>query len=105
MKAALRSLGLLTAFFLILSISVGGRPVFDYLHDFSRPATTRAQAAVEDFFFRSVAGTQTYSKKLFENSVPRVNAGRLRASGGIGVPADAVTAEDKARLDALIKNH
>ncbi len=105
MKTVIQSLGLLTAFFLILSITVKGTPVFDHLYGLTAPVTRGAQSWVENFLFLSVKNTRTYSKKIFENSLPRVSGGKLRASNEVGDSAELVSEKDKERLEALIKNH
>lgn len=73
------------------------------------PATSYVQKSTEDFFNRSVAGTQTYSKKLFDNSTPKFkDSVKSKLSGQLkkgGEPEEKITREEKAELDQLIKNH
>ncbi len=104
MKTAIQSLGLVVAFFLFLSITVSGTPLFVHIYGLTAPVTKGVQSAVEDFVSRSADGTRTYSKRLFENSLPRVGGSKLPATA-IGTPAELVSEKDKERLEALIKNH
>jgi hypothetical protein len=109
MKTAAKIFGLLIAFFLVLSITVKDQPLFSYVYDFISPATKSAQDATEGFFKRSVSGTQSYSKKLFDNSVPRVKdsvKSKLSSTKKeVAEPAERITEGEKDQLDQLIKNH
>lgn len=110
MKSALKITALLIFFTLIMSITVDDRPLFTYVYDAISPATKSAQHATEGFFERSVSGTQTYSKKLFDNSIPKVKDSvksklSSRQKLGIAEPAEKILEEEKAQLDDLIKNY
>lgn len=110
MKTALKITGLLFGFLLFLSIEVKDRPIFSHIYGLISPATQFAQNATEDFFERSVDSTQTYSKKLFDNSVPKVKdsvKSKLAAQKKVMVdePAEKITEKDKEELNSLIKNH
>lgn len=109
MKTAFKITGMLLGFFFFLCITVGNKPIFTHLYNLVSPATKFVQAETEGFFSRSVASTQTYSKKLFDNSVPKVKdsvdsklSAQLKKAGE---PLEKITEEDKNELDALIKNH
>lgn len=101
MKTAAKIFGICFGFLLFLSITINEKPIFSYIYNFISPATKYAQDATESFFGRSVASTQTYSKKIFENSVPKVKG----AAKSVAEPAEKITEHEKAELDQLIKNH
>jgi hypothetical protein len=108
MKTIIKTFGLLLGFFLLLSITVKGKPLFTHLYGFISPVANYAQSGIENFFSRSLSSTQTYSKKLFDNSVPRMNdsvKSKLSGSKKIGAPQEDVSSDDQRQLDQLIKNH
>lgn len=108
MRTALKITGLLLGFFFFLCITVKEKPIFVHVYNLVSPATNFVQDATEGFFQRSVASTQTYSKKLFDNSVPKVKdsvRSKMSSTAKASEPAERITAEEKAELDALIKNH
>lgn len=96
-------------FMCFLTVEVNGRPIFNHIYKVISPATTYVQDSVEGLFKTSVAGTKEYSKKLFDNSVPRVKdsvesklSGHARKSAE---PLEKVSEEDRKKLNQLIKNH
>lgn len=109
MKIVLGLFGLFIATILFLSIEIKQRPIFGHIYNFISPATKAGQAAVERFFDSSVDRTHHYSKKLFDNSVPRTrDSVKSRMSGvkkGAGAPEEVITVEEKKELDQLIKSH
>lgn len=108
MRTALKLTCVLFGFFFFLCITVKDKPIFTHIYHVVSPATKYVQNATEDFFGRSVASTQSYSKKLFDNSVPRLKDSvdsKLSARQKIGDPEERITADEKAELDSLIKNH
>ena len=95
-------------FVLLLSITVEGKPLFNYIYDVISPATQYAQEKTLSLFGSSLSTTKVYAKKLFDNSVPSVKqavnekvAGNKKKVGDL----DDITAEDKKGLDNLIKSH
>lgn len=111
MKLVLKTTLLLFVFFLFLCINIGDKPIFAHFYKLVSPATNYVQNKTEDFFNSSVSSTQTYSKKLFDNSIPRVKdsvdsklSSRLKKAAG-GEPEERITNDEKAELDQLIKNH
>ena len=110
MKTILQIFGLLFGFLLFLTIEINDKPIFSHIYRVISPATQYAQNATEDFFARSFSSSKTYSKKLFDNSVPKVKdsvKSKLAAHKKTIVeePAEHITKEDKQELDQLIKNH
>lgn len=111
MKAALKICVILVGFFLFLSITVKNKPIFNYVYDMTSPVTKYAQNATENFFDRSVNSTEKYSKKLFDNSVPKVKdsvKSKLSSTlkqAAAAEPEEKILESEKKELDQLIKNH
>ncbi len=110
MKSALKISGLFTIFIFVLSIRIGGKTIFDGIYQVISPATIAAQKATENFFMRSISGTQSYSKKMFDNSIPNLKdsvKSKLASPKGRadGVPQEVINAQEKEELNDLIKNH
>jgi hypothetical protein len=111
MKTAFKISGLLIGFLLFLSITVNNKPIFHHVYNVISPATIYAQNATAAFFDRSVNSTETYSKKLFDNSVPKLKdsvdsklASTLKKAAK-AEPEEKIMESEKRELDQLIKNH
>lgn len=110
MKSLIKLVVLVITLVLVFSIRVKNQPVFGHIYDLISPATKSAQNATESFFKRSFSHTQTYSKKIFDNSIPRVKdsvKSKLSSQKKVEIaePAEKITEEEKSQLDDLIKNH
>jgi hypothetical protein len=109
MKTVIGIFGIFTSTVLFLAIEINGEPIFSHIYEVISPATQATQKATEDFFDRSMNKTQRYSRKLFDNSVPKVNdAIKSKMSGvkkSVQEPAEKITDSEKAELDELIKSH
>jgi len=108
MKTALRVFGIFVATLLFLSIEIGNKPIFGHLYKMISPVTKGGQKLAESLFDSSVDKTQHYSKKLFDNSAPKVKDSIRSKMSGIknqGRPLEEVSVEDKRQLDALIKEN
>lgn len=108
MKMALKFSILLFAFMCFLTVNVNGRTIFSHIYKVISPATIYVQNSVQDFFEQSVEGTKAYSKKMFDNSVPRFKdsvKSKLSAREKVAEPAERITKKEKQELDQLIKNH
>ena len=109
MKTALKINAMLIGFFLFLSITYKDKPFFNYVYDVISPGTKYVQTATVGFLNRSVSNTQTYSKRLFDNSIPKVKdsiRSKQSAPQRVGAePLEAISTEDQEELDSLIKNH
>lgn len=109
MFAIIRFFGLIIVLVLVLSINVNNKPLFTHIYNFISPATTTVQNATEGFVKKSLSNTGEFSRKLFDNSVPKMKdsvkskLSSQKRQGG--EPAERITDEEKAQLDALIKNH
>ena len=109
MKTALRVFGIFVATLLFLSIEIGDKPIFGHIYKLISPATRGAQKLAESLFDSSVDKTQHYSKKLFDNSAPKVKDSIRSKMSGIknhqGRPLEEISVEDKKELDNLIKEN
>ncbi|HXH31617.1 MAG TPA: hypothetical protein VNJ01_12455 [Bacteriovoracaceae bacterium] len=95
-------------FVLLLSITVEGKPLFNYIYETISPATQYAQAKTLSLFGSSLTTSKVYAKKLFENSVPSVKKSvdeRIASNKKKGDDLEEITPEEKKGLDNLIKAH
>jgi hypothetical protein len=110
MGRSIKVLGLLFAFILFLSITIKERPVFSYIYEILSPISVPAQKHLSLILHDTMVSTQEFSRKLFNNSIPRakdtVNS-KLSSNKKFDVEKnlDAASDEDRAQLEALIKNH
>ncbi len=106
MKKVLQLCGIVVGVILVLSITVKTQTIFDHIYGVISPATMAAQDAVEKLLSKSMESTSIYTKKLFDNSVPKVKdsiqskASSLKKSDA---PSENVTEEDQRQLDQLIR--
>lgn len=107
--SAIKTTCLFFGFILFLSITVKEKPIFMYVYGVISPATTFIQDTTETAIQKSLAGTQKITKKLFDNSVPKMDSVKTRLSGNkkttYGEPDEKISNEDKSELDQLIKNY
>lgn len=102
---------LLIGFLLFLSVTINEKPIFSYIYKVISPVTTSSQKAISSFFSQSVDNTEKYSKKLFDNSVPRLKdrVGSKMSSNlknaPVTEPQEKILDSEKRELDQLIKNH
>jgi hypothetical protein len=101
MKSALKAIGLLIVFLIFLSITINGKPVFNYIYAGISPITLESQKIVEDFVKRSLSGTKNYSVKIFDNSNPRLK--EVVDAKISHLDTEKITDEDKSKLDDLIR--
>lgn len=101
--------GLFFGFCMLLSVTIREKPIFFYIYELISPSTRYVQNKTEDFLQMSFSSTQNYSRKIFENSVPKVKdsvrskfASQKKATGE---PEEKISIEEKNKLDQLIKNH
>jgi uncharacterized membrane protein YukC len=106
----LRILGIAIGLILLLSITVKKRTLFSYVYSVISPLTINVQHATESFLASSFTSTQDYTKKLFDNSLPRVKdsvkshlSSPTRTSAG--APEEKITDSEKKELDQLIRTH
>lgn len=109
MKKILGIFGIFIATVIFLSIEIGNKPIFGHIYNVISPATKGAQNATENFFDRSVNKTEKYSKKLFDNSIPKVKDSVKSKMSAVkkkaAEPLEDITEREKEQLDELIKSH
>ena len=114
MRKLLQISGLSLGLILVLSITIRQRTLFNHIYSVISPMTIAAQNATERFFAKSVDSTKSYSKKLFQNSVPAMRdtvkskaAGLKRSfeNSNEEKPAEEITPAEKQELDSLIRSH
>lgn len=109
MKKMLQIFAIFAVTILFLSIEMNNKPIFGHIYNVISPATRSAQNATEKFFGKSVDQTQHYSKKLFDNSVPRLKdsvKSKMSSKKIVnGPPQEDIPEKDRSELDDLIKKH
>ncbi len=108
MKKIFQFLGLFFATVLFLSIEIKDKTIFGHIHTMISPSTRAAQNAIASFFNRSVDNTHSYSKRLFDNSIPKAKdsiKSKMSSSKKVGKPLEEITHLEKEELDELIKSH
>jgi hypothetical protein len=108
MKTIFQTLGLSLLIVLFLSIQISNRTIFDHVYSVISPVTKASQRSVEHFLAESFSSTTDYSKKLFDNSVPKVKdsvKSKMSASKSSGEPEEILTNKDRSELNDLIKKH
>jgi hypothetical protein len=108
MKSSLHFFGIFLATTLFLAIELNNQTIFSHIYKVISPGTKSAQSAVENFFDNSIHSTRHYSKKIFDNSVPKVKDSVKSKMSGIikskNEPLDEIEDRDKEQLDQLIKS-
>jgi hypothetical protein len=105
------TIGALTIF--ILCLNFNGKPLFEPLYSVVSHISVPVQNATESLFEGALRSGQDYSKKIFNNSVPKVrDAVKSRVSAPIRIsrsghsePKEVILSEEKEELDELIKGH
>lgn len=108
MKTAWQITGLFFLFLIMMSITIKNKTVFNHIYGVISPVTEFGQETTENAFGYLADKTSHYSAKLFNNSVPKVKdsvKSRVAAPGRNVEPLERIPAEDKEKLDNLIKSH
>lgn len=97
-----------TATYLLLSIEVGNRPLFQCIYQLTAPATIAAQEFIGQMFGAGVSATKKVGQKLFQNSLPQSNSvskGRIPVSKAksLSAPQEDIPEAERRELDDLIK--
>jgi hypothetical protein len=103
LKNTLGLLGLL----IFLSITIQKKTVFNHIYSVTSPITIAAQDAAEDLVFNSYRSANEYTRKFFDNSVPKVKdtvSSQISAIKKNGLPEEIITIQEKNELNHLIKN-
>ncbi len=111
MKTLLKILGLCFLTMFVLCLNVNGKPIFEPVYSALSKISIPFQKATESLLASAISSTQEYSRKLFNNSVPKVrDAVKSRAAAPSrfnvkGTPSEEIMVEEKEELDDLIKSH
>lgn len=112
MKAVLKVLGVCLGFFVFLSITIKEKPMFNHLYSVTSYVSIPAQNLTASLFNQAAIATTAYTKKLFDNSVPKVKdsvkskvAGPVRGQAAVSEPEETILSDEKEELDQLIKSH
>lgn len=109
MKTIFSILGLFVFFVFFLSMEANNKTLFSHIYGLISPVTKSVQSTAGKLLTKSLEGTQKYSQKIFDNSVPKIKdsvKSKLSSQKRIGSePAEKITPEEKEELDQLIKNH
>lgn len=110
MKPYLKVLGIVVLTICFLSITVKNETLFSYIYDVISPATTLAQRGTISAYEFSAEKTRAFTKKLFDNSVPKVDTVKSKLSGpsrkrrSSEAPLEKIDSQEKEELDELIKD-
>jgi hypothetical protein len=109
MIKALKTMGLFAGFFVLLSISINNVPVFNHIYDVTSKITIPVENMAVSLFSKAAESTTAYTKKLFDNSIPRNRdsvKSKMSAPMRVSGPAlEHIQTDEKDQLDDLIKNH
>jgi hypothetical protein len=108
MKKLFMACGMFVATFLLLTINVGGKTLFEHLYQMAKPLTTKAQSGIEGVMGRGVEGTRSVGQQLFNNSVPASTQSAIPSSGAarnFKAPEEKLSEAEKKELDSLIKGY
>lgn len=111
MFSFLRALIICSLFFCFLSVTVNGTPIFNHIYSVTSHLSIPVQKLTSSIFSKAADSTTEYSKKLFDNSVPRLkdsvkskSSAPSRWKGG-GEPEEVIRNDEKKELEDLIKKH
>ncbi len=109
MKTFFKFFGIFLSTIFFLSIEVKDQTIFSHIYSVISPMTQTVQGSVENFFDSSLNRTHRYSKKLFENSVPKLKdsvKSKMSSNKKIEMsPQEDISNNDKQELDDLIKSN
>ena len=111
MKTLLKIIGLCFLTVFVLCLNINGKPLFEPVYSVLSHVSIPFQNATASLLASAASSTQEYSRKLFNNSVPKVrDAVKSRAAAPSrdfvkGTPSEEIMVEEKEELDDLIKSH
>ena len=109
MKTALQIFGICALTIFVLCMNVNGRPIFEPVYSVLSHMTIPFQKATGSLLTSAFDSTQDYSRRLFNNSVPKMkDAVKSRSAAPIrksGEPSEQILVREKEELDELIKSH
>lgn len=109
MKALLKIFGICLITIFVLSLNINGKPIFEPVYSALSHLTVPVQKATESLLASAFQYGQDYSRKLFNNSVPKVrDAVKSRAAAptrSSAEPKEVILPEEKEELNEMIKSH
>ena len=109
MKTILKCVGVCSLTIFLLCLNVNGKPIFESVYSVLSHVTIPFQNVAESWVASAFESTQEYSRKIFQNSLPKVKdsvKSRLAAPArSSGRPAEEILVEEKEQLADLIKHH
>lgn len=106
MKKLLLAFGMFAATYLLLSIDLSGKTLFEHLYKVTSPLTTSLQRSIERMMGRSYDGTRDVGRKLFNNSLP-ASSRPAQAAGpkNFKAPEESLSEAERSELNSMIKNY
>lgn len=109
MRTAFRIIAICSLTIFILCMNVNGKPIFEPVYSVLSHLTIPFQEKTESLISSALDSTQDYSRRIFNNSVPKMrDAVKSRSSAPVrksSKPDQEILIEDKEELDELIKSH
>lgn len=109
MKTLIQFAGVFFLTIFLLCLNVNGKPIFEPVYSVLSHLTIPFQNAVGSLASSAYESTEGYTRKLFNNSVPKIkDSVKSRASAPVRAgaePAEVILTEEKEELDELIKSH
>lgn len=105
MKKLLMALGMFAATYLLLSIDLDGRTLFEHLYKITSPLTVSLQRSIEGMMGRSYDGTREVGKKLFNNSLPATKTPAIAVPKNFKAPEESLSEAERSELNSMIKNY
>ena len=105
MKKLFMAFGMFAATYLLLSIDLDGKTIFQHLYKSTSPLTVSLQRSIEAMMGRSYDGTREVGKKLFNNSLPQAKAPAVAVPKNFKAPEESLSEAERSELNSLIKNY
>ena len=112
MRKLFSCFAIFTATYLLLSIEIGNKPLFEKLYHVTAPLTSAAQRFIAGLVGSGISGSRTVGNKLFQNSTPRLNSGLQRSiskpvlkAKSLSAPQENIPEAERRELDDLIKGY
>mgnify|MGYP001107074561 CR=1 FL=1 len=105
MKKLFMAFGMFAATYLLLSIDLDGKTIFQHLYKSTAPLTISLQRSIEAMMGRSYDGTRAVGKQLFNNSLPMTNTPAVVVPKNFKAPEENLSEAERSELNSLIKNY
>lgn len=99
-----------TATYLLLSIQVGNKPLFQRIYQMTAPATLAAQEFIGEMFGAGVSAGKKVGQKIFQNSLPKASSNSkarfpAQKAKGLSAPQENIPEAERRELNDLIKSY